>query len=77
MASEEENRRAQFWIQGNTDFNKGKTPRWSISHPYYVAYIQGYEDARRRKKEKDAQYRRDNSWWNSIKQKVAQWLRNW
>lgn len=73
----ENERRSQFWFQGTTDFDKGKAPRWSTSHAYYVPYMQGYEFARRRKREQVKQERRERSWWTRLKQKVTQWLRNW
>lgn len=69
-------RRAQFWIQGTTDFNKGKDPRWSTSHPHYVDYIQGYEHARKESKRKAREYRREHSWLTKTVRKVKAWLLN-
>lgn len=68
------NKASQFWIQGTTDFGKGKDPRWSNTHPYYADYMEGYEFARREKKRKDKEWRRRNSLWTRFKAKVKAWI---
>lgn len=70
-------RRARFWIQGTTDFDKGNPPRWGSSHSHYVHYMQGYEYARKQAKRHEVESRKANSLYARIKRKVLQWFSHW
>ncbi|TKW65180.1 MAG: hypothetical protein DI616_15750 [Paracoccus denitrificans] len=70
-------RRARFWIQGTTDFNKGLAMRWHPNHSNYTDYAQGYLFAQAQAKAEQQLERKRNSWLRRATKKVKAWLLNW